>query len=176
MAPEILVLDEPTADLDGQGTEEVFAELGRLRRQGKTIVLVEHKLEEASQLADRIVVMEAGRVVADGPPRQVLGSRQPWLEDLDLPDVVRLGLTPPPLTADEAIALLMLPLVIGSMRRARQLALAAEVRAYRGERTSVNELRFTGIDWGVIGLAACVVAAGVLAMIGGYGAKTAGVR
>ena len=72
--------------------------------------------------------------------------------------------------------LAMLPLVIGSMRRARQLALAAEVRAFRGERTTVDELRLTGIDWGVIGLAACLVGAGVLAVIGGYGARTAGVR
>ncbi|MFH1006107.1 MAG: energy-coupling factor transporter ATPase [Candidatus Latescibacterota bacterium] len=106
MAPEILVLDEPTADLDGEGTEEVLDQLARLHRQGKTILLVEHKLEDASPLADRIVVMEGGRIAEDGTPREVLGSGRAGLNRLDLPDVVRLGLRPVPLTAAEAYQVL----------------------------------------------------------------------
>lgn len=102
MAPEVLVLDEPTADLDGEGTEEVFEQLARLHREGRTILLVEHKLEEACSLVDRILVMENGRMVEDGTPRDVLGSGRTCLERLDLPDAVRLGLRPPPLTAAEA--------------------------------------------------------------------------
>lgn len=102
MAPGILVLDEPTADLDGEGTEEVFAQLTRLRQEGKTIVLVEHKLEEAALLADRIVVMEGGRIAADGPPRRIFAAGGAFLDNLDLPDVVRLGIEPTPLTAAEA--------------------------------------------------------------------------
>ena len=104
MAPELLLLDEPTADLDGQGTEEVYAELARLRRQGRTVLLVEHKLEEACALADRLVLLDGGRIVADGPPRQVLDSGVPVLTRLDIPDVARLGLSPPALTAAEALA------------------------------------------------------------------------
>lgn len=104
MAPELLLLDEPTADLDGQGTEEVYAELARLRRQGRTVLLVEHKLEEACALADRLVLLDGGRIVADGPPRQVLESGVPVLARLDIPGVARLGLSPPALTAAEALA------------------------------------------------------------------------
>lgn len=102
MGPEVLVLDEPTADLDSEGTEEVFDQLTRLHRGGRTILLVEHKLEEAGPLADRIVVMEDGRIVEDGTPRDVLGSGRTSLQRLDLPDVVRLGLRPTPLTTAEA--------------------------------------------------------------------------
>ena len=69
----------------------------------------------------------------------------------------------------------LVPLVVGALRRARQLALAAEARAYTGERSSVKELRFRGRDWAVIALVGVLVVAGAAALYGGFGARPAGV-
>jgi len=74
MQPEVLVLDEPTSQLDPRGTQEVFAAIAALAERGVTIVLVEHKLEWLAAFADRALLLHAGRVVADGPPRTVLAA------------------------------------------------------------------------------------------------------
>lgn len=71
MAPEILLLDEPFAQLDPAGTQEVLTVIKRLNRQGMTVVLVEHRLHEMARVADRLVVMRQGEIVADGPVRKV---------------------------------------------------------------------------------------------------------
>lgn len=74
MRPDCLVLDEPTAMLDPQGRREVLDTVTRLHReQGMTVVLITHYMEEAA-LADRVVVMEDGRVLTDGTPRQVFAD------------------------------------------------------------------------------------------------------
>lgn len=68
MRPPLLVLDEPLASLDHDGARQVLDTLAELnRRHGVTVVTIEHRLAEASRIAGRIVLMEAGRVVADGP-------------------------------------------------------------------------------------------------------------
>ena len=72
--------------------------------------------------------------------------------------------------------LALVPLVIGALRRARQLALAAEIRAYSGERTSMKELEFAGRDWSVVFLAVGLLGGGILALLNGYGAKPAGIH
>jgi energy-coupling factor transport system ATP-binding protein len=75
MQPRVLVLDEPTSQLDPVGTREVFAALRALAETGETtVVLVEHKLEWAATFAGRVVALAEGRIVADGPPREVLTS------------------------------------------------------------------------------------------------------
>lgn len=76
MRPQVLVLDEPTASLDVPSTQRVMDALAGLKRQGITIVLVEHRLAEAAHLADRLVVMDGGRIVAEGNPAHVLGDRE----------------------------------------------------------------------------------------------------
>ncbi len=71
MLPRCIVLDEPTAMLDPIGREDVMRTITRLNReQGTTIVLITHHMDEAAQ-ADRLVVMDQGRIIADGPPKQV---------------------------------------------------------------------------------------------------------
>lgn len=71
MRPRCVVLDEPTAMLDPVGRAEVMSTLRELRETfGITLVLITHHMDEAAQ-ADRLVVMTKGRVIADGPPRQV---------------------------------------------------------------------------------------------------------
>ena len=71
LQPRILILDEPTTDLDPQGRQEVFALLGQMRAHGHTLVLVEHEVTAAA-LADRVVVLADGEIVAIGAPEQIL--------------------------------------------------------------------------------------------------------
>jgi energy-coupling factor transporter ATP-binding protein EcfA2 len=81
MQPKVLVLDEPTSQLDPAGTRSIFEVLQRLARTGQTtIVLTEHKLGWMAAFVDRLVVLHDGHLVADGPPRDVLSEalEQPW--------------------------------------------------------------------------------------------------
>ena len=91
MRPDCLVLDEPTAMLDPQGRREVMETIRRLNREnGMTVVLITHYMEEAVD-ADRIVVMEGGRILLDGTPREVF-SQVPRLREvaLDVPQPTEL--------------------------------------------------------------------------------------
>ena len=77
MRPQVLVLDEPTASLDVPGTQSVVAALEELRRKfGLTIVLMEHRLAEVRNLADKVLVLDQGRVVASGEFDEVLGDQR----------------------------------------------------------------------------------------------------
>ncbi|MGH9251081.1 MAG: ABC transporter ATP-binding protein, partial [Acidimicrobiales bacterium] len=70
--PEILLLDEPTTGLDPQARHALWDRLFRLKRQGVTLVLTTHYMDEAEQLCDRLVVMDGGRIVAHGSPRELI--------------------------------------------------------------------------------------------------------
>jgi lipooligosaccharide transport system ATP-binding protein len=70
--PEILLLDEPTTGLDPQARHLLWDKLFRLKRQGVTLVLTTHYMEEAEQLCDRLVVMDGGKIVAEGSPRSLI--------------------------------------------------------------------------------------------------------
>ena len=69
--PELLFLDEPTAGMDVEARQTLWAAVRGLKQQGRSIVLTTHYLEEADALADRIVVIHHGRVVADGSPAKI---------------------------------------------------------------------------------------------------------
>jgi lipooligosaccharide transport system ATP-binding protein len=70
--PEILLLDEPTTGLDPQARHVLWDRLYRLKHQGVTLVLTTHYMDEAEQLCDRLVVMDKGRIVAEGSPRSLI--------------------------------------------------------------------------------------------------------
>jgi lipooligosaccharide transport system ATP-binding protein len=70
--PEIVLLDEPTTGLDPQARHLVWERLFRLKQQGVTQVLTTHYMDEAEQLCDRLVVMDGGRIVAEGSPRALI--------------------------------------------------------------------------------------------------------
>jgi lipooligosaccharide transport system ATP-binding protein len=70
--PELLLLDEPTTGLDPQARHAVWDRLYRLKQQGVTQVLTTHYMDEAEQLCDRVVVMDAGKIVAEGTPRDLI--------------------------------------------------------------------------------------------------------
>ena len=71
--PEILLLDEPTTGLDPQARHIVWDRLFRLKQQGVTLILTTHYMDEAEQLCDRLVVMDGGRIAAEGSPRELIG-------------------------------------------------------------------------------------------------------
>jgi lipooligosaccharide transport system ATP-binding protein len=70
--PEILLLDEPTTGLDPQARHIVWDRLFRLKQQGVTLILTTHYMDEAEQLCDRLVVMDGGRIAAEGSPRELI--------------------------------------------------------------------------------------------------------
>jgi len=70
--PDILLLDEPTTGLDPQARHLVWERLFRLKQRGTTLVLTTHYMDEAEQLCDRLVVMDGGRIAAEGSPRALI--------------------------------------------------------------------------------------------------------
>jgi len=70
--PQLLLLDEPTTGLDPQARHVVWDRLFRLKHQGVTLVITTHYMDEAEQLCDRLVVMDKGRIAADGSPRSLI--------------------------------------------------------------------------------------------------------
>src|SRR6478736_6469065 len=81
VAPQVLFVDEPTTGLDPQGRREVWTAIRELVTGGTTVLLTTQYLEEADQLADRITVLRAGVVVAQGTPDQLKATiGRDWLE------------------------------------------------------------------------------------------------
>jgi lipooligosaccharide transport system ATP-binding protein len=72
--PEVLLLDEPTTGLDPQARHVVWDRLFRLKQQGVTLVLTTHYMDEAEQLCDRLVVMDRGKIAAQGSPRELIDT------------------------------------------------------------------------------------------------------
>jgi energy-coupling factor transporter ATP-binding protein EcfA2 len=74
MEPKVLVLDEPTSQLDPIGTREVFRVVKNMSEGGMTVVLVEHKIEWVAEFADRVIALDDGKIIAQGAPSDVLVS------------------------------------------------------------------------------------------------------
>lgn len=82
MLPEIIILDEPTAELDPIGTDDVFSVLKKLNQEyGLTIIVIEHKIEHLAAFCNRLLIMHQGRIVFDDSPEQIFKS---WREVKDL--------------------------------------------------------------------------------------------
>ena len=90
MEPEVLILDEPAAGLDPEGRRALFAQILSLNRErGMTIVLVSHSMEDAAEYAGRLIVLDGGRVLFDGTPREVFSHAE---------ELERAGLAAPEVT------------------------------------------------------------------------------
>lgn len=115
LRPSVLVLDEPTSQLDPLGTAEVVEAVGRLSRSGLTVVYVTHDLEPVLDVADRLVVLDDGRAIVDGPIRDLVADLAVNHRGIDVPPSVRFGarlrerlaLDEVPLSADECVATLV---------------------------------------------------------------------
>lgn len=90
MKPEVLILDEPTAGLDPKAHKDILAMVEEVhRRTGNIIILVSHKMEDIARLSDKILVIDSGKLVTEGTPREVFAQRE-TLENI--------GLALPPVT------------------------------------------------------------------------------
>ena len=75
MDPDILVIDEPTSQLDPKGTEDIFKIINLMANEGKTIILVEHKLELIAEYAENILVLDEGEIILNGKAEEVLNNK-----------------------------------------------------------------------------------------------------
>lgn len=92
MDADFIVIDEPTSQLDPDASEAVFAIIRDLKKQGKSIILVEHKIDLMAEYADRIIVMKEGEVVMQGDVREVLTSEALDFANVPRPEVTELAL------------------------------------------------------------------------------------
>ena len=82
--PDILVLDEPTTGLDPQARHVIWAGLRRLTQQGKTLVLTTHFMEEAERLCDHLVIIDHGKIIAEGSPWALIADQiEPQVSEID---------------------------------------------------------------------------------------------
>jgi energy-coupling factor transporter ATP-binding protein EcfA2 len=74
MKPTVLIMDEPTSNLDPIGKQEVFDMAAKLNQErGMTVIVIEHEVEVMARYADRVIVLEAGRIVMNGTPAEIFG-------------------------------------------------------------------------------------------------------
>ncbi len=91
MQPEVIVLDEPTSFLDPLSAKKIFEVIYELNRNlGITVVLVEHRLDLTARYANHIIIMDEGKVVLDGDPREILRSEEARLIGVGIPKATRL--------------------------------------------------------------------------------------
>jgi ABC-2 type transport system ATP-binding protein len=72
--PELIFLDEPTTGLDPQSRRDLHGEIVQMKRDGHTVLLTTHNIDEAEQLCDRIAIIDGGRIIASGPPRDLIAA------------------------------------------------------------------------------------------------------
>jgi len=85
MESDVLILDEPTSDMDPLGTKEVLAVIKRLNKErNMTIILIEHKIDEVVKLADRLIVMDRGRILLDGDPCEIFDSEHDRMKNIGI--------------------------------------------------------------------------------------------
>jgi ABC-2 type transport system ATP-binding protein len=72
--PELIFLDEPTTGLDPQSRRDLHGEIVQMKRDGHTVLLTTHNIDEAEQLCDRIAIIDHGRIIASGPPRDLIAA------------------------------------------------------------------------------------------------------
>lgn len=91
MNPEILVLDEPTSFLDPVGAKKIFGVISKLNESlDVTVILIEHRLDLVARYANHVVVMDAGKIILDGEPREVLNSEKTRMLGVGIPKATRL--------------------------------------------------------------------------------------
>lgn len=91
MDPEIMVIDEPTSQLDPKGTEEIFEIIDILKKEGKTIILVEHKLELIAEYAEKVMVLDEGEMILSGNTEEVLKNKILMEKEIGIPQYAALA-------------------------------------------------------------------------------------
>lgn len=91
LEPDILIIDEPTSQLDPQGTESVFEIIKMMKDKKKTIILVEHKIDLIAEYADEVLVLKGGKLIASGDKAQILSDMALMEQGVQLPQMAILG-------------------------------------------------------------------------------------
>lgn len=91
LQPDILVIDEPTSQLDPEGTESVFEIISEMKKRKKTIVLVEHKVDLIAEYADEVIVLKGGEVIRKGSTQDVLSDISLLEQGVQLPQMAIMG-------------------------------------------------------------------------------------
>ena len=91
MDPEIMVIDEPTSQLDPKGTEEIFEIIDILKKEGKTIILVEHKLELIAEYAEKVMVLDEEEMILSGNTEDVLKNKILLEKEIGIPQYTALA-------------------------------------------------------------------------------------
>ena len=91
LEPDILIIDEPTSQLDPQGTESGFEIIKMMKDKKKTIILVEHKIDLIAEYADEVLVLRGGKLIAGGDKAQVLSDISLMEQGVQLPQMAILG-------------------------------------------------------------------------------------
>ena len=91
MKPKILVLDEPTSQLDPQGSEEVFSVVEKLSEEGMTIIMAEHKMDKIANYADRVLLMDDGEIIDFDVPGKVFTRDDLQDYGVEIPVVTRIA-------------------------------------------------------------------------------------
>lgn len=92
MEQDILIIDEPTSQLDPESTNDIFDIIQVSKNEGKTVILIEHKLEQIAQYADYIFVLENGRIAMEGSPSEVFRNKECLKHGISLPKVSMIGM------------------------------------------------------------------------------------
>lgn len=129
MQQDILVIDEPTSQLDPQSTDDIFALIREMKNRGKTIVLVEHKMEQVAEYSDHLVIMEGGRIAAEGTPHEVIRSGACERLHTRVPQCTKIGTK----LREQGIALRRVPITMGE--------LLEDVREYKQEKRAEKKER-----------------------------------
>ena len=91
LKPDILVIDEPTSQLDPEGTESVFKIISEMKREHKTIILIEHKVDLLAEYADEILVLRDSELIKKGSKQTILSEISLLKENVQLPQMAILG-------------------------------------------------------------------------------------
>ncbi len=91
LQPDILIIDEPTSQLDPEGTESVFKIISKLKEEHKTVILIEHKIDLIAEYADEVLVFKGSSMIAEGPKEKVLSDMSLSEQGTALPQVAILG-------------------------------------------------------------------------------------
>ena len=91
LEPDVLIIDEPTSQLDPEGTESVFAIIEMMKEKQKTIILVEHKIDLIAEYADEVIVLKDGAMIAKGDKKEILADMSLLEQGVALPQVAILG-------------------------------------------------------------------------------------
>lgn len=91
LQPDILIIDEPTSQLDPEGTESVFKIIRKLKEDHKTVILIEHKIDLIAEYADEVLVFKDSSMIAEGPKEKILSDMSLSEQGAALPQVAILG-------------------------------------------------------------------------------------